>query len=165
MLDKEENPGWGWQVTQNEHRRLFSLLLPDVVVQSLSRVLLFVTPWSAAHQAPLASTISRSLPIDFIMLSNHFILCRPLLLLPSIFPSTRVFSSELPLYINWPKHWSFSFSNRPSNEYSVLISFSIDWFGLCVPASRMFISSLHYETHISAKTHSQTQFFKNFFLW
>ena len=100
-------------------------LLPDVVVQSLSGVLLFVTPWSAAHQAPLASTVSRSLPIDFIMLSNHFILCCPLLLLPSILPSTRVFSSELPLYIRWPKRWSFSFSNRPSNEYLGLTSLGL----------------------------------------
>ena len=83
-------------------------------------------------QAPLSSIISWSLlrfiSIELVMLSNHLILCRPLLLLPSIFPSIRVFSSELTLRIRWPKNWSFSFSISPSNEYSGLISFRIDWF-------------------------------------
>ena len=101
-----------------------------VVVQSLSHVQLFVTLWTAARQASLWFTISRSLlkliSIESVMPSNHLIL--PLLLLSSIFPSIRVFSNELALYIRWPKFWSFSLSIRPSNEYSELISFRIDWF-------------------------------------
>ena len=105
-----------------------------VVVQSLSRVHLFVTPWTAARQASLSFTISRSLfklmSIELVMLSSHLILCCPLLLLPLVFPSIRVFSSELILCIRWPKYWSFSFSISPSNDYSGLISFRIDWFDL-----------------------------------
>ena len=89
---------------------------------------------TAAHQSPLFFTISQSLlkfmSIEFVMLSNHLILCHPLLLLPSIFPSIRVFSNESALYIRWPNYWSFSFSMGPSNEYSGLISFSIDWLDL-----------------------------------
>ena len=92
---------------------------------------LFATPWTAAHQTPLSCTISRSLlkfmSIQSVMLSNHLILCHPLLLLPSIFPSIRVFSA---FHIRWSKYWSFSFSNSPSNEYSGLISLRIDWFDL-----------------------------------
>ena len=105
-----------------------------VVVQPQSHVRLFVTSWTVAHQAPLSSTISQSLlklmSIQSVMLSNHLILCCPLLLLPSIFPSIRVFPNELVLCIKWPKYWSFSCSISPSNEYSVLISFRIDWFDL-----------------------------------
>ena len=90
------------------------------LVQSLSRVQLFVTPWTAACQASLSITNSRSLfklmSIESVMPSNHLILCRPLLLLPSIFPSIRVFSNESVLHIRWPKYWSFSFSISPSNE-------------------------------------------------
>ena len=101
-------------------------------VQSLSHVWLFVTPWTAAHQASLSFTISQSLlklmSIELIMPSNHLILCHPLHLLPSIFPSIRVFSSESALCIKWPKYWSFSIS--PSSKYSGLISFTIDWFDL-----------------------------------
>ena len=103
-----------------------------VVVQSLNHVRLFMTPWTAARQTPLSGTISRSLlrfiPIESVMLSNHLILWGPLLLLPSVFPSIKVFSSELALHIRWPKFWSFSFSIGPSNEYSELISFRIDRF-------------------------------------
>ena len=102
-----------------------------VVVQSLSRVWLFVTPWTAARQASLSFNISRSLlklvSILLVMPSNHLVLCHPLLLLPSIFPSIRVFSKELALHIRWSKDWSFSFSISPSNEHSGLISFRIDW--------------------------------------
>ena len=102
------------------------------VVQLLSHVQLSATPWTAAHQASLSITSSRNLlklmSIQSVMPSNHFILCCPLLLLPSIFPSIRVFSSELALCIRWPKYWSFSFSISPSDEYSGLISFRIDWF-------------------------------------
>ena len=91
-----------------------------VVVQSLSRVRLFETAWTAARQASLSFTVSQSLPklmsIESVMPSNHLILCRPLLLLPSIFPSIRVFSKESGLHIKWPKYWSFSFSISPSNE-------------------------------------------------
>ena len=103
-------------------------------VQSLSRVRLFATPWTAAQQASLSITSSRSSPkpmsIKTVMLSNHLILCRPLLLLPSIFPSIRVFSNESALCMRWPKYWSFSFSISPSNEYPGLISFRMDWLDL-----------------------------------
>ena len=101
-------------------------------VQSLSHVRLFVTTWTAAHQASLSITNSWSwlklMSIESVMASNHIILCCPLLLLPSIFPSIRVFSNESVLRIRWPKYWSFSIS--PSNEYSGLISFRINWFDL-----------------------------------
>ena len=94
-------------------------------------VQLFVTPWTAAHLASLSITNSWSLPkltsIELVMPSNHLILCCPLLLLPSIFPSIRIFSNESVLHIRWTKYWSFSFSIRPFNEYSGLISFRIDW--------------------------------------
>ena len=97
-----------------------------------SYVQLFATPWTVAHQASLSFTISQSLcklmSIELVMLSNHLILCRPLHLLPSIFPSIRVFSNESVLHIRWSKYWSFSIS--PSNEYSGLISFRTDWFYL-----------------------------------
>ena len=102
-------------------------------VQSLSHVRLFTTPWTAARQASLSITDSRGLlkllSIGSVMPSNHLILCRPLLL-PSIFPSIRVFSNQSALRIRWPKHWSFSFSISPSNEYSGLISLKIHWFDL-----------------------------------
>ena len=105
-----------------------------VVVQSLSCVLLFATPWTAAPQASLSFTIFQSLlnlmSIESVIPSNHLVLCHPVLLLPSIFPSIRVFSNELALCIRWPKYWSFSFRISPSNEYSGLISFRIDWFEL-----------------------------------
>ena len=103
-------------------------------VQSLSHVGLFATPGIAAHQASLSITNSQSLlklmSIELIMPSNHLILCHPLFLLPSIFPSIRVFSSESVLCIRWAKYWSFSFNISPSNEYSGLISLRIDWFSL-----------------------------------
>ena len=103
-------------------------------VQSLSRVQLFVTPWTAARQAFLSITNSWSLlklmSIKLVILSSHLILCCPLLLLPSVFPSMRVFPSESVLCIGWPKYWSFSFSISPSNEYSRLISFRMDWLDL-----------------------------------
>ena len=103
-------------------------------VQSLSRVGLFATPWTAARQASLSIINSRSLlklmSIESVMPSNHLILCHPLLLLPSNFPSIRVFSNESVLRIRWPEFWSFSFSVSPSNEYSGLISFRIDWIDL-----------------------------------
>ena len=106
----------------------------QVFVQSLSHVRLFATPWTAVHQAFLSITIPWSLlkltPIESVMLSNHLILCRPLLLLPSIFPTITVFSNELALHFRWPKYRSFSFSISLSNENSRLISFRIDRFDL-----------------------------------
>ena len=109
------------------------VLLSDSV-QSLSCVQLHATPWTAACQGFLSVTNSQSLlkllSIKLVMPSNHLILCRPLLLLPSIFASIRVFSYQSVLHIRWPKHGSFSFSITPSNEYSVLISFRFDWFDL-----------------------------------
>ena len=103
-------------------------------VQFLYRVRPLVTPWTAARQASLSITNSESLlklmSIESVMPSNHPILCHPLLLLPSIFPSIRVFSNESALRIRWPKDWSFSFSTCPSSGYSELISFRIDWFDL-----------------------------------
>ena len=104
-----------------------------VVVQSLGRVQLFVTPWTAAHQASQFFTISqrllRLISTESVMSSNHLILFHPLLL-PSVFPSIRVFSKESVIHIRWSKYQSFSFSISPSNEYSGLISFRIDWFDL-----------------------------------
>ena len=103
-------------------------------VQPLSRVWLFVTPLTAARQASLSITYSRSslrlMSMELVMPSSHLILCHPLLLLPSIFPSIRVFSNESVILIRWPKYRSFSFSISPSNEYSGLLSFWIDWFDL-----------------------------------
>ena len=114
---------------------LLFLILPDaIVVQLLSCVQLFVTPWTAARQVSLSFTISPSLLklmfIELVMPSNHLILCHPLLLLPSIFSSIRVFSNVSALQIKWPKYWSFSFSISPSKEYSGFISFRMDWFDL-----------------------------------
>ena len=120
-------------------------------VQSLSRVQLFSTPWTPAHQASLSITNSQSLltlmSIESVMPSNHLILCRPLLLLPSIFPSIRVFSNESVLRIRWPKYWSFSFNISPSNEQSGLISFRMDWLDLL--AVQGTLKSLH--QHHSSK--------------
>ena len=103
-------------------------------VQSLSHVRLFATPWTTARQASLSITNSQSPPkprsIELMMPSNHFILCSPLLLLPSIFPSIRVFSNESALCIRWPEYWSFSFNISPSNEHPGLISFRMDWLDL-----------------------------------
>ena len=113
-------------------------------VQLLSRVWLFATPWTAACQASLSIINSQSLlklmSIMSVMPSNHLTLCYPLLLLPSIFPSFRVFSNESVLCIKWPKYWSFSFSISPSNEYSGLISFRTDWLDL--PAVQGTLKSL-----------------------
>ena len=101
-------------------------------VQMLSSVQLFATPWTAAHQASLSITntqrLCKLMSIESVMPFNHLILYCPLLLLPLIFPSIRVVSNKSVLHNRWPKYWSFSFSNSPSNEYSELISFRIDWF-------------------------------------
>ena len=130
-----------WDVSAQEVRQKKKGQIPPssvfclvAVVQSLSNIQLFVTPWTAALQAFLSFTISRSLlklmSIESVMPSNHLILCCPLLLLPSIFLSSRVFSSESALWIRWPEYWSFSFSISLSKDYSELISFRIDGFDL-----------------------------------
>ena len=118
-----------------------------IIVQLPSHVGLFVTPWAVACQALLSSSISLSLlklmSNESVMPSNNLIHCNPLLLLPSIFPSIKVFSSELPLHSRWPKYWSFSISISLCNEYSGLISFRIDWFDPFAPKglSRVFSST------------------------
>ena len=118
-----------------------------VVVWSLSCVRLFATPWTAAHQSSLSPTISwkssKFMSIESVMPSNHLILCHPLLLLPSIFPSIRVFFNELALHIRWPKYWNLSFSISPSKQYSGLISFRIDWFDLAVQGTLKSLLQLH----------------------
>ena len=122
-------------------------------VQPLSRVWLFVTPRTAAHQASLSVTNSWNLlklmSTELVMPSNHLILCRPLLILPSILPSIRVFSNESVLCIRWPKYWSFSFSISPSNEYSWLISFRMDWLDLLAIQGTLKILLQHYTSKAS----------------
>ena len=125
-------------------------------VQSLSHVQLFATPWTAAHQASLSITTSRSLSkllsIDSVMPSNHLILCHPLLLLSSIFPRIRVFSKESALCIRWSKYWSFTIS--PSNEYLGLISFRIDWFDLLAVQGTLKSLLQHHSSKASVLRHS-----------
>ena len=129
-----------------------------VVVQSPSHVRLFVTTWTAARQASLSFTISWSLTkfmsIESVMPSNRLILCRPLLLLPSIFPSIKVFSSESALHISWPKCWSFSLSISPSNEYSGLIFFRTDWFDLLAVQGTLKSLIQHHSLKASILWHS-----------
>ena len=132
-------------------------------VQSLSHVQLFVTPWTAAHQASLSITNSWSPPkpmsIELVMPSNHLILCRPLFLLHSIFSSIRVFSNESALRIRWPKYWSFSFSISLSNEYPGLISFRMDWLDLlAVQGTLRVIPNITVQKHqfFSAQLSSQS---------
>ena len=119
----------------------------------LSHVRLFATPWAAACQASLSITNSKSLlkliSIESVMPSNYLILCHPLLLLPSIFPSIRVFSNESDLHIRWPKYWSFSFSISPPNECSGLISFRIDWLDLLVVQGTVKIILQHHNAKAS----------------
>ena len=127
-----------------------------VAVQSLSRVRLFATPWT--RQASLSFTISQSslklMSIETMMPSNHLILCHSLLLLPSVFPRIRVFPKEVALHIRWPQYWSFSFSIIPSNEYSGLTSFRIDWFDLLAVQGILKILLQHYSLKASVLWHS-----------
>ena len=127
-------------------------------VQLLSRAWLFVTPWTAACQASLSITSSRSLlrfmSLELVMPSNHLVLGHPLLLLPSIFSSIRVFSNESVLLIRWPKYWSFSFSISPSNEYSGLISFRIYWFDLLTIQGTLKTLLQHHSSKASIFWHS-----------
>ena len=119
-------------------------------VQSLSRVWLFVIPWTPAHQASLSIANSqcppRPMSIESVMPSNHLILCRPLLLLPSIFPNMRVFSIESVLHIRWPEYWSFSFNISPSDEHSGLISFRMDWLDLLAVQGTLNSLLLHHSS-------------------
>ena len=134
---------------------LITILLRFLIslVHSLSHVRLFVTPWIAAHQASLSITNSWSLlklmSIELVMSSSHIILCHPLLLLPSNFPSIRVFSREAVPCIRWPKYWSFNFSVSPSSEYSGLISFRIDWFDLLAVQRTLKSLLQHYSSKAS----------------
>ena len=137
---------------------MYSLLhLSFVVAQSLSCLRLFGTPWTAAGQASLSFTISWSLlrlmSIEPVMPSNHLILCCLLLLPPSIFPNIRVFSNESVFRIRWPKYWSFSFS--PSNKYSELISFSIDWFDQLAVQGTLKSLLQHHSSKASIVWHSE----------
>ena len=133
------------------HSVFFLLIIwdPFSSVQSLSCVQLFATLWTAAHQASLSITNSWSLlklkSIRSVMPSNHLILCHPLLILPSIFPSIRVFSNESVLRIRWPKYWSFSFNISPSNEHPGLISFRMNWLDL-LPVQRTFKTLLQHHS-------------------
>ena len=124
----------------------------------LSRVQLFVTPWTAAQQASLSLTNSRSylklMFIESVMASNHLILCRPLVLLPSTFPSIRVFCNESVLHMRWPKDWSFSFSISPSNEHPGLISFSMDWLDLLAVQGTLKSLLQHHSSKASILWHS-----------
>ena len=126
--------------------------MPDSGVQ-FSQVRLFVTPWTAACQASLSITNSQSLlrltSIESVIPSNHLILCRPLLLSPSIFPSIRVFPNKSVLHIRWPKYWSFNFNISPSNEYMGLISFRVDWLYLLVIQSTLKSHLQHHSSKSS----------------
>ena len=127
-------------------------------VQSLSRTQLFVTPWTAACQASLSITNSQSLlklmSIESVMPSNHLLLCHPLFLLPSIFSSIRVFSNESILHIRWPKNWSFKFSISPSNEYSGLVFFRMDWLDLLAVQGTLKSLLQHHRSKASILWHS-----------
>ena len=139
---------WLWSI---------SLSIQFSSVQSLSRVQLLGTPWTATCQTSLSITNSQSLfkfmSIESVMPFNHLILCHPLLLLPSIFPSIRVFSNESILHIRWPKHWSFSFNISPSNEYSGLISFRMDWLDLLVVQGTLKSLLQHHSSKASMLRH------------
>ena len=148
---------------------LQSIYYKTVAVQFLSCVWLFVTLWTVARQASLSFTTSWSLlmSIESVMLSNHLILCHSLLLLPSFFPSIRVFSNELALCIRWSNYWSFSFSISPSNEYWGLISFRIDWFALLAVKTevRANLLSLHQPSNLTTSlAGGNTYAFWHFFI-
>ena len=127
-------------------------------VKSLSRVWLFATPWGAARQASLSITNSQSPPkpvsIELVMPSNHLVLCCPLLLPPSIFPSIRVFSNELAPHVRWPKYWSFSFSISPPSEHPGLISFRMDWLDLLAVQETLKTLLQHHSSKASILLHS-----------
>ena len=128
------------------------------MLSHFSPIQLFLTPWTAAHQASLTFTISQSLLklmfIEAVMPSNHIILCLPFLLLPSVFPSINVFPNELVPHMRWPKYWNFSFSISPFNEYLWLISFRIDWFDLLPVQGTLKSLLLHQNSKASLLYHS-----------
>ena len=130
-----------------------------ISVRALSHVQLLVTPWTVARQPSLSISSSQSLlkltSIKLVMPCNHLILCHPLLLPPSIFPSIRVFSSELVLHIRWPNYWSFSFSISPSNEYSGLIQFRMDWLDLLAAQGTLKRLLQHHSSKSSILWHSE----------
>ena len=134
-------------------------------VQSLSRVRLFATSWTAAHQTSLSITNSQSLlklmSLESVMTFNHLILCRPLLLLPSIFPNIRVFSNESALCIRWPKYWSFSFNISPSNEHPGLISFRMDWLDLLGVQGTLKSLLQHHSSKASMAPHKSNIYTEN----
>ena len=164
-------PGWGakiqhasWpknqNIKQNQHCNKFNKNFKNGLlssVQLLSHVWLFATPWTIACQASLSITNSQSslkfMSIESVMPSNHLILCRSLLLLPSIFSSIRVFSNESALRIRWPKYWSFSFSISPSNEYSGLISFRMDCLDLLAVQGTLKSLLQHHSSKASVLRH------------
>ena len=133
------------------------MLLQFSSVQSFSRVWLFVTPWTTVRQASLSITNSWSPPkpmsIKSMMPSNHLILCGPFLLLPSIFPSIRVFSNESALCIRWPKYWGFSFNSSPFNEHPGLISFRMDWLDLLAVQGTLKSLLQHHSSKASVLQH------------
>ena len=135
-----------------------AMIFPISSVQSLSRVWLFANPWTAARQASLSITnywsLLKLMSIKLVMISKRLILCRPLLLLPSIFPSIRVFSNDLVFFIRWPKYWSFSFNISLSNEYSGLISFRIDWLDLLATQGTLKSLLQHHSSKASILQHS-----------
>ena len=145
-------------VSRNSLKARTFFLLCFSSVQSLSHVHPFATPWTAAHQASLSITKSQSLlkimSIESVMPSNHLILCHPLLLLPSIFPSVRVFSNESVFHIRWTKYWSFSFSITPSSEYSGLISLRIVWGDLLAVQGTLKRLFQHCSSKVSVLWHS-----------
>ena len=151
MTHRDRIPNYPANLINTDQRKGKQARESLVVVQALSRVRLFVGQWTAAHKASLSFTISRSLlkfmSIKSMMPSNCLISCHPLLLPPSVFPSIRVFSNESALSIRWPKDWSFRFSISPSNEYSVLIAFRIEGFGLLAVESVLYF--LWYSNGIS----------------
>ena len=136
---------------------IFSCLFGNSA-QSLSHVQLFVTPWTAIRQASLSITNSRSPPkpmsIESVIPSNYLILCRPLLLLPSIFPSIRVFSNESALHIRWPKYWSRSCNISPTNEHPGLISFRMDWLDILAVQGTLKSLLQHHSSKASILRHS-----------
>ena len=147
-----------WEILSFIPRAGRGLLWITQSVLFLSRAWLFVTPWTAAHQASLSITNSWSLlklvSVKSVMWSNHLILCHPLLLLLSIFPSIRIFPNESVLRFRWPKYWSFSFSISSSNEYSELISFRIDWFDLLAVQGTLKSLLQHHSSKASIPQHS-----------
>ena len=138
-------------------------------LQSLSCIRLFVTPWITACQTSLSITNSQNLPklmsIESVMSSSHLILCCPLLLLPPIPPSIRVFSNESTLRMRWPKYWSFSFSINPSNEHSELISFRMDWLDLLAVQGTLVFSNTTIQKHQFFSTQPSSQSNSHIHTW